>query len=252
MSGTPFVPYLSPMPDQPDPPEKWRVYKEDKTPDPEPPLSVHPPTSNPPQVPYGQSSSYNPVVITSSGTSAAPKIVLLVVALLVLGGVVAGAIAIFAAVGGVDAIGGGIDAKDPDDFAEFVDELEETTGSTEVSWVGLYDGYIIARVPYSDDPEDRRELTYTWRGDELESSKGTSIEETTFDLAEIEPGVIDGMCDAVLDLAEGATPGDCYIFISNPGPDGNIWFRTSASDDFTISHWVYYDRNGVEVERGHN
>ena len=121
------MPYLSPMPDQPDPPEEWRVYEGDQTPDPEPPVDVHPPSSTPPQVPYGQSSSYNPVVVTTTGTSAAPKIILLVVALLVLGGVVAAAIAIFAAVGG---IGDSVEAKDPEDFEEFTEEFEKKFGRT--------------------------------------------------------------------------------------------------------------------------
>ena len=173
-------------------------------------------------------------------------------AIAVLGGVIAGAIAIFSAVDGIPGIGDDIDAKDPEDFAEFIDELEETTGSTRVNWVGLYTSYIIADVPYSDDPTDNREVSYTWRGDDFETRKGTSSRPYKFDLAEIDPDVIDGMCDTVLELADGSTPDDCYIFISNPGPDGNIWFRTSAQDDFTISHWVYYDKNGDEVERGHS
>jgi len=250
MSRTAFVPYLSPMPDQPDPPDKWRVYKEDKTPDPEPPLNVHPPTSTPPQVPYGQSSSYNPVIITSSGSSAAPKIVLLVVALLVLGGVVAGAIAIFAAVGGIGGLGGGIDAKDPDDFAEFTEEFEKKFGRTDVQSVNLYSDYIIVYLPYSEDRKDDRQISYTWRGgDEFEEWTRSTSTEPTFDLSEIDTSVIDGMCDSVLSRADGATPDNCYIFLSKPAEGSDGWFRASASDSFNRSVWTEYDLNGVEVAR---
>lgn len=247
MSDRVLVPYLSPMPDQPDPPDEWRVYKEDKTPDPEPPLSVHPPGSTPPQVPYGQSTSYNPVVVTTSGSSATPKIILLVVAVLVLGGVVAGAIAIFAAVGGVGGIGG-IDAKSSDDFAEFTEEFEKKFDRTDVQSVNLYTDYIIVYLPYSEDADDDRQISYTWRGgDEFEEWTRSTSTDPTFDLTEIDPSVIDGMCDSVLSRADGATPDDCYIFLRRPYDGGKGWFRASASDSFGRSVWTEYDQNGVEV-----
>ena len=240
------------MSDQPDPPEKWRVYEEDKTPDPEPP-------SEPPKVPYGDAPNvpygnaqpaYNPVFVTSR-SSTAPKLVLLVVAVAVLGSVAAGAIAIFSAVDGGIAGIGGIDAKSPEDFEEFVDQVEEDTGSTEVFWVGLYDGYIVVDVPYTDKPGDDREVSYRWDGGGLDkSSQGTSTD-TLFDLREIDPEVIDGICDPVLALAEGATPGDCYVFIAKPGPPfgGEAWFRTSAQDEFYRNYSIDYDKSGAEIGR---
>lgn len=245
------------MSDQPDPPENWRVYEEDKTPDPEPP-------SAPPQVPYGDAPpnvpygggqpAYNPVfVTTSSSTSFAPKLILIMVAVAVLGGVVAAGIAILSTVGGVGGVGGigGIDAKDPDDFAEVADLLEEERGTTEVFWVGLYTDYVIIDAPYTDDPGETREIRYSWRGgDDLEeSSRGTSTDPQRFDLADIDPAVIEGMCDPVLELAEGATPDDCYIFISRPVAEGAGWFRASASDEFNQYFYIDYDKLGVEVAR---
>ena len=241
------------MPDQPDPPEKWRVYEEDKTPDPEPP-------SGPPQVPYGDAPPHVPygnaqqdhhaVFVTKRTSSATPKVVLLVVAVAVLGAVAAGAIAIFAAVGGGVAGIGGIDAKDPDDFADLIDELEEEKGTTEVQQVGFYTDYIIVYVPFSDDPTDDRQISYTWRGGDLEEwTKGTSTD-ARFDLGEIDPDVIDGMCEPVLAKADGAVPDDCYVFLRKPSKGSQTWFRASASDDFGRSVWVEYDKSGVEVGGG--
>ncbi len=245
------MPYLSPMPDQPDPPDKWRVYEGDKTPDPEPPLNVHPPTSTP-QVPYGQQSSHNnPVFVTTSGTSSAPKLILLVVAVAVLGGVVAAAIAIFAAVdGGIGGLGGGIDAKDPDDFAEFTESFEEEFGRTQVQSVSLYTDYIIVYFPYSEDPGDDAQISYTWRGgDDFEEWTRSTSTDPTFDLTEIDPAVIDGMCTSVLSRADGATPDDCYLLLSKPSTGSKGWFRAYASDSFGRSVWTEYDRDGVEVAR---
>ncbi len=242
---------------EPDPPKEWRVYEGDDTPDPEPPPPAQPPiepyAAPPPNVPYGQPQpAYNPIVVRSS-SGGATKLIMIVIALAVLGGGVAAAIAIFSAVGGVAGIGG-IDSHDPDDFAKLVDEVEEKTGNTDVFWVGLYDGYVVVDIPYTDDPADDREVSYRWDGGDLtESSKSTSTD-LRFDLSEIDPSVIDGMCDPVLEEAQGSTPKDCYIFISKPSEDydNNVWFRSSASDEFGKSYWVNYDKLGKEVDRGHS
>lgn len=244
------------MANEPDPPESWRVYEGDSTPDPEPP--AEPPADPPPVpygdtpiVPYGGAQSYSPTIIVhSSGSGVVAKLILVVVAMIVLGGGVAAAIAIFAAVdGGIDSIGG-IDAKDPDDFEELVDQLEEERGSTEVFWVGLYTDYIIVDVPYTDDPNDTRELNYNWRGGDLDDnySKGTSSD-ARFDLKDIDPALIDGMCDPLLDLADGATLDDCYIFISKPTEAAGAWFYTSASDEFGRSYSIQYNKVGKEINR---
>lgn len=245
-----------PPDNQPDPPDQWRVYEEDNTPDPEPP-SEPPPipyggTPAPPHVPYGQQAEYNPVFVTSTSSSAAPKLILLVVAIAVLGGVVAGAIAIFSAVSGdgIAGIGGGIDAKDPDDFADLIDKLEEEQGTTEVQQVGFYTNYIIVYLPYTTDPSDDRQISYTWRGGDLEEWTRSTSTEPTFDLKDIDPDVIDGMCDPVLARADGAVPDDCYLFLSKPSIGTEGWFRASASDDFGKSVWVEYDKNGEQVSSG--
>lgn len=242
-----------PPDNQPDPPDEWRVYEEDKTPDPEPP-PVPPPVPyggapDVPHVPYGQQPGYNPVFVTSTSSSKAPKLILLVVAIAVLGGVVAGGIAIFSAIdGGIGGIGG-IDAKNPDDFAELIDKLEEEKGTTEVQQVGFYTDYIIVYLPYTDDPSDTRQISYTWRGGDLEKwTTGTSAD-ARFDLADIDPEVIDGMCDPVLEVADGTVPDDCYVFLSKPSEGSRTWFQASASDEFSRSYSVEYDKNGVEVNR---
>lgn len=243
-----------PPDNQPDPPDKWRVYEEDKTPDPEPPPTPPqvPYGDAPPPVPYGNApSTYNPVFVTSTtSSSAAPKIILLVVALVVLIGVGAGALAIFAAVD--DGIGGigGIDAKNPDDFEELIDKLEEEKGTTEVQQVGFYTDYIIVYLPYSDDPSDDRQISYTWRGGDLEEWTKSTSTDARFDLSEIDPDAIDGMCDPVLAEADGASLDDCYVFLSKPSEGSQTWFRASATDDFGKSVWVEYDKDGNKVGGG--
>lgn len=246
--------YLSGMADQPDPPDQWRVYQGDDTPDPEPEDVA------PPAPPYGAASSAAtpaPVVArVGRHSGSAPRLALVGIAVAVLGVVGAVAASIFAAVdSGIDSIGGidgigGIDAKDPDDFAAVVEKLEEERGSTEVFWVGLYSNYIILDVPYTDDPTDTREVSYDWRGGDFdEFTKGTTTDPHRFDLSEIDPEIVDDLCDPVLELAEGATPDGCYVFISNPGPDGETWFRAGASDEFNRYYSIEFDQSGTEVAR---
>ena len=118
-----------------------------------------------------------------------------------------------------------------------------------MTWVGLYTDYIIVDVPVSQDPTDTREVSWTWRGGDLEEwSKSTSTD-ARFDLGEIDPDVIEGMCDPVLAGAEGADEDDCYVFISAPYEGSETWFRVSASDEFGRSYSVEYDKAGVEVNR---
>lgn len=242
------------MANEPDPPEEWRVYQSDPTPDPEPERTVPPGPPQPPApVPYGgaQPHAQTSVVRVSAG----PKLVVIMIGVIVLAVGVAAAVAIFAAVdSGIDGIGGigGIDAKSSEDFEDFVAKLEEERGSTEVNWVGLYSDYIVVDVPYTDKPGETREVSYSWRGGGLdESTKGTSTDET-FDVAQIDPAVIDGMCDPVLADADGASKDECYVFISKPSGESKAWFRASASDDFNIYYWVDYDIDGNELERGHS
>ncbi|KAA1419140.1 hypothetical protein F0U44_11855 [Nocardioides humilatus] len=243
------------MADQPDPPDKWRVYEGDDTPDPEPPeagVFPPPPYAQTPHVPYGsaQTSGIQFTATRSSG----PKLILAILSAPVLILVVVIAVAIFAAIaifaavdGGVGGIGG-IDAKDPDDFADLVDKIEEERGTTEVQDVNFYTDYIIVYMPYTGDPGDDRQISYTWRGGDLEEwTRGTSTD-PTFDLKEIDTEVIDGMCDPVLDEADGAQKDDCYVFLSKPS-SGDEWFRAFASDDFGRSVYVTYDEDGKELTR---
>jgi hypothetical protein len=237
---------------EPDPPAEWRVYQGDETPDPEP-APPDPPIQQydapPPHVPYGQAQpAYNPITVRAS-SGAAPKIILIIIAVAVLGGGIAAAIAIFAAVNGGVAGIGGIDAKDPDDFAKLIDKLEEEKGTTKVQEVGFYTDYIIVYLPFTNDPGDDRQISYTWRGGDLEEwTRGTS-DSPTFDLADIDPEVIDGLCDPVLAQADGAVPDNCYVFLSKPTVGSQTWFRASASDDFGRYVSVEYDKSGAEIKK---
>ncbi len=88
-------------------------------------------------------------------------------------------------------------------------------------------------------------MAVTWRNGPAATST-----DPTFDLAEIDPEVIDGMCDPVLAEADGAVPDDCYVFLSRPSEGSEAWFRATASDDFGRSVFVEYDKNGVEISSG--
>lgn len=238
------------MADQPDPPDEWRVYEGDPTPDPEPEEKPDPPQvpygSAPPSVPYGQQQPYNPVFVTTISSGAAPKLILVMVAVTVLGVVVAAAVAIFAAVdiGGITGAGS-VDPKNPDEFAEMVEDLEAETGSTEAFSVGLYDGYAIIYAPVDDSTK-----ADAWRWDAAGIERWTKSTSTDprFDLAAIDPEVIGGMCDSVLEVADGATAGDCSVQIRRPS-SGGAWFTASASNDYGQSFSIMYDKNGVEVAR---
>ncbi|UMG93541.1 hypothetical protein [Nocardioides sp. TF02-7] len=146
---------------------------------------------------------------------------------------------------GDGAIGGNPDAQTSEGFAELVRDIEEETGGTTVFWVGLYDGFAVVDVPFADDD---RELSYRWDGGFDEPRKGTSTDER-FDLADVDPAVVDGMCDEVLAMVED--PQDCYIFIEKPDPTfaSRTWIRTMASNEFGQSATVEYDLEGNEVAR---
>lgn len=237
------------QPGQPDPPEEWRVYKSDPTPDPEPEQVAAPPPP-PPHVPYGGAQTFSTTTFTTTRTSGGPKLILIMIILAVIGVGVAATIAIIAAVGSGGL--GGIDAKDPDDFQKLIDKLEKDKGTTVVQQVGFYTDYDIVYLPYTKDPTDNRQISYTWRGHSFEEwTRGTS-DDPTFDLKDIDPQVISGMCDPVLKLAGSHSPDDCYIFLAKPSDGDRTWFRTSASDDFNRSYWVDYDIDGTEVDRGHS
>ncbi len=235
------------MSDQPDPPDTWRVYEEDKTPDPEtPPEPPKVPYGDAPPVPYGSAqSAYSPVFVTTKTPGVTPKLIIVLGAVAVLGVAVAGAIAIFASVG-TDVIGGGrVDPKQPEDFDEMVEALADETGSTEAFSVGLYDGYAIIYAPVDD---STKSIGWRWDGDGISEWTKTTATEQRFDVAAIDPTVIDGMCDPVLEQADGATPADCYVQIRRPLSD-DAWFSAGASDEFGQYYSVMYDKQGVEVSR---
>lgn len=232
------------QPGQPDPPESWRVYKSDPTPDPEPGQQspYAPPVQ---QVPYGSAQPpYAAASFTTVKTSAAPKLILVLIFVAIVGVGVAAAVAIIKGVdGGIGGIGG-IDAKDPDDFAKFIDKFQEDKGTTEVQQVGFYTNYFIVYLPYTDDPGDDRQISYTWYGGGFDEwVKGTS-DEPTFDLRDIDPDAIKGMCNPVLKAGDGLNKDDCYLFLEKPSEGSQAWFHASASDDFGKSVYAEYDKTG--------
>lgn len=236
------------MPDQPDPPNRWRVYHEDETPVPEaPPPPPEVPYGDAPHVPYGSAqASDSPIFVTTKSSGFTPGLTVVLVIVAVFGVAVAGAIAIFATVGS-DVISGaaGVDPKEPDDFEEMVEALADQTGSTEVFSVGLYDGYAILYTPVDD---STKSIGWRWDGGGIEEWTKTTSTDERFDVSAIDPAVIGDMCDPVLEQADGATPGDCYVQIRKPA-SGDAWFSAGASDEFGQYYSVMYDKQGVEVSR---
>ena len=248
------------MADQPDPPE-WRVYDGDSTPEPETPTTEEAPTPSwvapPPDVLYGAPPTQSRVVRSRSGSGAG--LIVLAVVLVVVGSVGIGVYSFIREISGAfdDVTNSNRaepvdpkDPKDPKDFAEMVTELKAETGSTEVFFVGLYDGYAVIDVPFAKAKSDLRKITYRWDGAGFSTfTKGTATDPGRFDVGAINPQVIDGMCDPVLALADGATSGDCYVFINPPKPGSKTRFRAGASDEFNQYFSVDYDLKGREVGR---
>ena len=252
------LPYFPAMANEGDPPE-WNVYQGGDTPKPEPePESESEPDPDPPpatwvptphvQVPYGSPQQLVRVTKTSTAVTIVPKLVLGFVVLIVVGVVGFVALLIFSL---ARSAGGplGADPKDPKDFAEMVADIEKKTGRSDVFSVGLYDGYAIVYTPV--DGTSKKAIAYRWDGNGISVFTKSTASESRFKLSEIDPAVIEGMCDPIVELADGVSEGECYVQIRKPGPPfgGKAWFTASASDDFNQYYSVSYDLAGNEIER---
>jgi hypothetical protein len=228
-------------------PRTWKQYRPDDTPEPDG-APAQPPTPKP-YAPPKQPKQPKPVrslderTIRRTGAGGAPV-------KLVVGGVVAAVGAttlIFVLSGGSDPPGADEPQTDKG-FDALVAALKEERGSTLVRRAVVYPGYASISAPYKpEDPTDERQLDYYWDGDLAEPSKTTGDEES-FDLADVDSGVLDRLCPEVRKLVEDPT--QCYLVIEKPDPEDETpaWISAYASNEFNQVAYVEYGLDGTQVE----
>ncbi|GAA3543971.1 hypothetical protein [Nocardioides daeguensis] len=224
-------------------PRKWKQYRPDETPDPDG-APAQPPTHQS----YRQPKQAKPVRSLEERTvrnrGFHPTGLLITGAALVL---TLGAAAAFAIAGSEDAPAADRPQSDKG-FDALVAALKEERGSTLVRNAIIYPDYAVVDVPYKlDDLTDEREISYYWNGELSESTKGTGDEET-FDLADVDSSVLDGLCVQVKALVEDPT--DCSIYISKPSPEDTTpeWIRASTSNEFNQSASIEFALDGTVIE----
>jgi len=221
-------------------PPDWTRYTPDDTPDPDGPADRAPVPYRPPQPPTPLRSLDERTV---RSTGAALPIVLAV------GGMVATAAlaGLIFALGGADEPGADQPQTDTG-FDALVAALDDERGSTLARRAVIYPDYASVTAPYlPDHPGDERELSYYWDGELAEPSKGTSDEET-FDLADVDSAVLDGLCPQVERLVEDPTT--CYLIIEKPAADDETpaWISAYASNEFNQTAWIGFGLDGTVVE----
>ncbi len=219
---------------------RWRNYRPDETPEPEP-------SSGP--APYVPPAAPRPVrsleerTVRRTGPRPGPFVA---AAAIVAGGAVAGVVAL----GGNDDDVAVADPAPVDvGFDALLDAMREDLDSTVVLEATVYDDYAVIAVPYTDDPADQRYVGYLWRDGELEEwTKGTS-DDIRFDLAEVDDDLLPRMCAEVEALVE--EPDTCYVIVRRPDADDlrEGWFSAYASNEFSQSAWAEFDLDGTVLER---
>lgn len=243
MAGAHDLPYGAGMAkqDRPDPPDEWRVYGEPAgapSPEPEPGSSApaEPSTWVPDNTPP-------PPVRATRPAAPASRLAAVVIALaLLLAAVGAGALILLLR-GGDE--GGSASAQRPAGFQDLIEALEEERGNTQVFTAVIYPEYAVveAVVAEGDDKYD----SYRWDGELVETSHGTSPFQP-FDLADVDPAVLEGLCGPVVEMV-GEVEGDCYLIVRAPSPDSGAWISAYASNKYHESGRIEYDLDGNEVAR---
>lgn len=227
----------------PDVPDQWRVYGEPTgAPRPEPGEDppARPATWLPDDTP--------PAPVRSAPEPARPPslTVAVVIAVAVLVIVVGAGTLILSFRGGGGGFGSTDDATSTEGFSDLLADLEEEAGHTRVFDAVIYPDYAVVQsvAREGDDKYD----SYYWDGDLDAPSFGTSSNQP-FDLADIEPDVLDGLCGPVIEMV-GDVEGDCYLIIRAPWVEGsNTWISAYASNKYFESGRIEYDREGNEIAR---
>jgi hypothetical protein len=220
------------------PPDEWKTYNPDPSPEGEPAGKIEPYRPPTPPTPPTKPRTVKQRTVRRRS----PALPLLLVGAAVLGAVGWGVVSIARS-----AFDGG-EPQTVEGFASMLEDLEEETGSTEVFEAVVYPEYAVVDVPVA--PNDEREISYRWGGSLSESTKGTSDDEV-FDLADVDASHFAEMCDEVATLIDD--PGDCYLIIRKPDdtfPDrANVWISAYVSNEFSQSASINYDLEGNEVDR---
>lgn len=219
------------------PPDEWKTYNPDSSPEKEPSGQIEP--YRPPTPP---STPVAPRTLQQRAIRRRSPVLPLLGAVVAVGLVGWGVVAIVKS-----AVGSG-EPQSVDGFASLLEDLEDETGSTDVFRAVVYPEYAVVDVPVA--ANDERQISYYWDGGLSESTKGTSDDEV-FDLTVVDAAQFDGMCDEVSALIDD--PGNCYLIIEKPDdtfPDrAEAWVSAYVSNDFSQSAYINYDLEGKEVDR---
>jgi hypothetical protein len=245
-TAPPVVP-VPPMVSPPAPPVNptFQPYSPPTTPPvTEPEVSAGPP----PAIQYGEAltpSAGSPIsvgqpIIKKGG--GAGKFVLLFV-LIALAGVAVPVIIGISAL--VDTLGDGIDINTPgggadvfsdEGFADMVEAVEESSGSTEVFEFSMYPDYAVIYLPT--EATGKRYISYRYDGSLSEFSKGSQSEDVRVDMADVKAKVLRELLADARKLVEGPTSN--YVIVRPPllGGEGPATVLAYATNDFSESGYI--------------
>ncbi|WP_182376345.1 hypothetical protein [Nocardioides sp. WS12] len=222
------------------PPDEWKTYNPDPSPDAEPAGKIEP--YQPPSPPTRPK---KPRTIKERTVRRRSPAVPLLIGAVVIGGIGWGAVSIARSAFGT------AEPQTVEGFTSLLEDIEEKNGSTEVFEAVIYPGYARVDLPLA--PNDEREISYRWDGSFGMEIKGTDDAEP-FDLADVDPAHFARMCDEVSALIDD--PGNCYLIIRKPDdtfPDrADAWISAYVSNEFSQSASINYDLEGNEVDRSDN
>ncbi|GAA3802906.1 hypothetical protein [Nocardioides panacisoli] len=245
------------LPDTPDPSSTPPPVTPMTPPSADPPPSTWVPEQTPqPFVPYG-SAGGGPTIggttfVTLGGASGriGSRWSLVGVILGIAGATVGVGVAIWAASGG-----GGIGIHNPLDKPDMhsqagIDDLssslEDAGAGTKMYNLVLYPDYAVAEVAVPGGSGSRYQGYYFSGSLDGDWSDGTAPDEKTFDLSQVDGGLIGGFCDRVSKLLD--SPGDCYVVVDPSETKGDkTFYQAYVSNDFTESAYVTYDADGNEL-----
>ena len=173
-------------------------------------------------------------------------------------GLVAGVIAIIAAIvsgvstaideddlptePGVEPGRGEVNVMSVEGFADLVAAIEEETGSSTVFEAVLYPGYAVVDVPV--DATTNREHSYYWDGDLEETGSKSTTDYRRFDLADVDANVVVSIVDQA--RAKVEDPQSWYSIIRAPSDfDDGTWIWGYATNEYGESGYLGGDKAGT-------
>lgn len=215
---------------------------------PESSLPLAQPADPPPYVPYGPSATVDTSVATpapkvSRSVVLVPLAIVLVVAIALVGGLVA-LIANSTGEDGSGPLGIGeaeADVLSVDGYQDLLDAIRDETGGTTAFSAVLYPTYAVVELPV--DASTQREGYWYWDGSDLtdNDSKSTSTFPRT-DLAQLDPAVIVDLVEQVRTMVE--EPTTWYVIVRAPDDDrAVVW--AYATNEYGESEYLGARRDGT-------